>query len=58
MVFDGRVSHTNAPDAADHETLAVTDSVVHVLADGYGFDLRAMRPVDREGRVIERVVRG
>ena len=45
MVFDGRVSHTNAPDRAYSETLAVTDSLVHVLADGYGFNLETKRPI-------------
>lgn len=44
MVFNGRVSHTNAPDAGDEQPLAVTDSVTHVLPEGYSFDLRTMRP--------------
>lgn len=43
-VFDGRVSHTSAPDAAREDALAITDSVIHVLPAGYGFDLEAMRP--------------
>lgn len=45
MVFNGRVTHTNAPEAGDHDVLALTDSVIHVLADGYGFDLRTKRPL-------------
>ncbi|HEU4452867.1 MAG TPA: cyanophycinase [Longimicrobium sp.] len=53
MVFDGRVTHTSAPSAGDDDTLAVTDSLVHVLADGYGFDLRKSRPVKPDGEMIE-----
>jgi cyanophycinase len=45
MVFDGRVSHSNAPDRGYSETLAVTDSLVHVLSDGYGFNLETKRPI-------------
>ncbi|MBW3628306.1 MAG: cyanophycinase [Gemmatimonadetes bacterium] len=43
-VFDGRVSHTSAPDAADGDVLAVIDSKVHVLPAGYGLDLKTLRP--------------
>ena len=53
MVFDGRVTHTNAPDADAGDTLAITDSLVHVLADGYGFDLKRGRPRLPDGTVIE-----
>jgi cyanophycinase len=53
MVFNGRVTHTSAPSAGDDDTLAVTDSLVHVLADGYGFDLRKSRPVKPDGELIE-----
>jgi len=53
MVFNGRVTHTSAPSAGDDDTLAVTDSLVHVLADGYGFDLRRSRPVRPDGQMIE-----
>jgi len=49
MVFDGRVSHSNAPDRGYSETLAVTDSLVHVLADGYGFNLETKRPILPDG---------
>jgi cyanophycinase len=52
MVFNGRVTHTNAPQAAADETLALTDSVVHVLPDGYGFDLRTKRPLLPGGEEI------
>ncbi len=45
MVIDGRVSHSNAPDARDGQTMAVTDALIHTLPDGYGFDLGAMRPL-------------
>ncbi|HEX2202251.1 MAG TPA: cyanophycinase [Longimicrobium sp.] len=53
MVFTGRVTHTNAPSASDDDTLAITDSVVHVLADGYGFDLKRGRPLLPDGTVVE-----
>jgi cyanophycinase len=53
MVFNGRVTHSSAPSAGDDDTLAVTDSLVHVLADGYGFDLRKSRPVKPDGEMIE-----
>ena len=45
MVFDGRVSHSNAADVGDDEILAVTDSLLHVLPAGYGFDLKTKRPI-------------
>jgi cyanophycinase len=45
MVFNGRVTHSNAPDASDDETLAITDAVIHTLPDGYGFNLRTKRPI-------------
>lgn len=43
-VFNGRVTHTNAASVGDSEPLALTDSLVHVLPDGYGFNLRTKRP--------------
>ena len=52
MVFNGRVTHTNAPDAADDQTLAITDSVIHTLAAGYGFNLRTKRPILPSGDEI------
>lgn len=52
MVFNGRVTHTNAPDAGEEETLALTDSLVHVLPDGYGFDLRTKRPLLPNGEEL------
>jgi cyanophycinase len=52
MVFNGRVTHTNAPDASDTETLAITDSVIHTLPQGYGFNLRTKRPILPGGEEI------
>lgn len=52
MVFDGRVSHSNAPERSRDEPISVTDSVVHVLAEGYGFDLERKRPILPNGRRI------
>lgn len=55
-VFDGRVTHTNAAEVDEDDVLAVTDVYVHVLPDGYSFDLREERPVKRDGTKI--AVRG
>jgi cyanophycinase len=52
MVFNGRVTHTNAPDASDDQTLAITDSVIHTLPSGYGFNLRTKRPILPGGEEI------
>jgi cyanophycinase len=49
LVFNGRVTHTNAAEARSDDVLAVFDSKIHVLPSGYGFDLdlkRPMRPED------------
>ena len=51
-VFNGRVTHSNAPSAAGDETLALTDSTVHVLPDGYGFNLKTKRPILPDGSEI------
>jgi cyanophycinase len=58
MVFNGRVTHSSAPDAGDEDTLAVTDSLLHVLADGYGFDLKRARPLLPDGTAIEKMPGG
>jgi cyanophycinase len=52
IVFDGRVTHSNAPDRGYSETLALTDSVLHVLAQGYGFNLETKRPILPKGEEI------
>jgi len=51
-VLNGRVSHTNAPEAGADQVLALTDSATHVLAEGYGFDLRTKRPLMPDGGEI------
>ncbi len=53
MVFNGRVTHTNAASAASDEVIAVTDAKIHVLPSGYGFDLRAARPLMPDGTRVE-----
>ncbi|HEX6750398.1 MAG TPA: cyanophycinase [Longimicrobium sp.] len=53
MVLGGRVTHTNAPSASDDDTLAITDALVHILPDGYGFDLKTGRPLFPSGDPIE-----
>lgn len=51
-VFDGTVTHSNAGDVGDESVLAVTDSLIHVLPEGYGFDLAAKRPLLPSGEKI------
>ena len=53
MVFSGQVTHTNAADAGSDDTLALTDAVVHVLPEEYGFDLKTGRPLLPDGTRIE-----
>lgn len=52
MVFNGRVTHSNAPSASDDETLAITDAALHTLPNGYGFNLRTKRPILPSGEEI------
>jgi cyanophycinase len=52
FVFDGTVTHTNASEAGDEDVIAMTDSAMHVLPDGYGFDLRTKRPLLRDGNEV------
>lgn len=54
FVFDGRVTHSNAPEASDDEVLALTDSHLHVLPVGYGFDLQTKRPILPNGKTVEK----
>jgi cyanophycinase len=54
MVFNGRVTHTNAPNVGDDSTLAITDSTIHVLPEGYGFNLKNKRPILPNGEEIEK----
>ncbi|HEX6086032.1 MAG TPA: cyanophycinase, partial [Thermoanaerobaculia bacterium] len=49
FVFDGTVTHSNAPQAGDNDIIAMTDSAMHVLPDGYAFDLRSKRPILPDG---------
>ncbi len=53
MVLGGSVTHTNAPTAGDDDTLALTDALVHILPDGYGFDLNSGRPILPQGEEVE-----
>jgi cyanophycinase len=52
FVFDGSVTHSNAPDVYEDEVIAMTDSAVHVLPEGYGFDLTTKRPILPNGTRI------
>jgi len=45
-VLDGRnLSHTNVSELKPNETLALTDVVIHILPNGYGFDLNNRKPL-------------
>jgi cyanophycinase len=51
FVFDGRVTHSNVAQTAPDQPLALTDVKVHVLPDGYGFNLKTKRPIiPKQGR--------
>jgi cyanophycinase len=52
FVFDGTVTHSNAPEAGDDDIIAMTDSALHVLPAGYAFDLKKKRPILPNGEVI------
>lgn len=52
-VFDGHITHTSAPSARDRDVLAVTDTLVHVLPAGHGFDLRCHRPLRPDRSVVD-----
>jgi cyanophycinase len=45
LVTAGPITHTSAAEVGAEETLALTDVSMHVLARGYGFDLRERRPL-------------
>lgn len=53
FVFDGTVTHSSAPQASDDEVIGMTDSILHVLPEGYAFDLRTKRPVLPNGKKVE-----
>jgi cyanophycinase len=52
IVLAGTVSHTSAPEADDDDALAITDVRMHVLACGYGYDLRSGRPALPRGGAV------
>lgn len=52
FVFDGAVTHSNAPEASDDDIIAMTDSMMHVLPEGYGFDLQRKRPILPSGETL------
>lgn len=54
LVFDGRVSYSNAARVQHEDPLALADVSLHALSREYGFDLEKKRPIDPDGRVIER----
>jgi len=53
MVFNGHVTHSSAPRAGDKDVLALTDALIHVLPQGYGFDLQRHRPILPDGTRVE-----
>ncbi|HEY0142290.1 MAG TPA: cyanophycinase [Thermoanaerobaculia bacterium] len=52
FVFDGTVTHSNAPEAGDEDVIAMTDSAMHVLPSGYSFDLTTKRPILPNGERV------
>ncbi|MDQ3284103.1 MAG: cyanophycinase [Acidobacteriota bacterium] len=52
FVFDGTVTYTNAPEAADEDVIAMSDAAMHVLPSGYGFDLQRKRPILPDGTLL------
>ncbi|HUR83011.1 MAG TPA: cyanophycinase [Thermoanaerobaculia bacterium] len=52
FVFDGTVTHSSAPEAGNDDIIAMTDSAMHVLPDGYAFDLKTKRPMLPDGTTI------
>ena len=56
-VLDGRVTYTNATDVAEEAPLTLMDVRLHVLSDGFGFDLAHKRPMHR-GNELQPVSRG
>jgi cyanophycinase len=53
FIFDGLVTHSNAAERKDKEVITITDSIVHVLGEGYGFDLKKLRPLRPNGKAIK-----
>jgi cyanophycinase len=53
-VFNGRITHTNAAMVGEEGTLALTDATLHVLPQGYGMDLAALRPTLPDGSIVPR----
>jgi cyanophycinase len=49
MVFDGRISHTNAAEVGHDEPMALVGSTVHVLPAGYGFHFQEKRVILPDG---------
>ena len=53
FVLDGTITYSNAADAAEGDVLTTTDSLLHILAAGYGFDVSTKRPLLPNGRTIQ-----
>ncbi len=53
FVCDGTVTYSNAAEAGEKDVLVMTDSLLHVLAAGYGFDFVTKRPLLPNGRTIQ-----
>jgi cyanophycinase len=45
MIFDGRIRYSNVMDVGEDRPLTLTHATLHVLADGFSFDLREMEPI-------------
>jgi cyanophycinase len=54
FVFDGMITHSNAADVGEKEVLALTDALIHVLPEGYRFDLIKKRPQLPNGKRVKK----
>jgi cyanophycinase len=52
FVCDGTVTHSNAAEAGEKDVLAMTDSLLHILPEGYSFDITTKRPLLPNGSAI------
>jgi cyanophycinase len=53
FVCDGTVTYSNAAEAGEKDVLAMTDSLLHILPEGYSFDISVKRPLLPNGKQIQ-----
>ncbi len=47
VIDGGEMSYTNVPDLREGDYMALHDVCVHVIPQGYGYDLKERRPIQR-----------